>query len=81
MLQCRDITILASDYIDGRLRWRKRLAVLMHLLICRHCWHFMRNFRLVIRLMQGHPPPALDEQTIHRLDRAVDNALDESDKQ
>jgi len=75
MLKCRDITLLASDYIDGRLKWRKRLSVAMHLMLCPPCRGFMKNFRLVVKVMQGRPPPEVEAEILAHLDEAVQEAL------
>lgn len=46
MLKCRDVSHLASDYIDQQLTWRKRLSLQVHLFICVNCRRFMSQFRL-----------------------------------
>ena len=76
MLKCRDITLVASDYVDGRLRWRKRLAVIFHLVMCPHCRRFMANFRAVATVIRGHPPPKPEPHQLESFQRAVDEALD-----
>ncbi len=76
MLRCREITLLASDYVDGRLRWRKRLAIVFHLLMCGHCRRFVRQFRVMIHVIRGMPrtTPPPDYQ---RMEAVVDEALRE----
>lgn len=76
MLKCRDMTLLASDYIDGRLRWRKRLSVWMHLMLCPPCRGFMANFRLAVQVLQGQTPPEIQPETLEQFDRAVREALE-----
>ena len=76
MMKCRDITLVASDYIDGRLRWRKRMAVAFHLMMCTRCRHFMTGFRSASRVLRGYTPEPPDPSQIERFDRAVDGALD-----
>lgn len=77
MLKCRDITVVASDYVDGRLRWRKRLAVILHLLMCPHCRRFMTNFRAVAKVIQGFAPPPPDARQLERFQKTVDDALED----
>ena len=77
MLKCRDITVVASDYVDGRLRWRKRLAVILHLLMCPHCRRFMTNFRAVTRVTQGFAPPPPDARQLERFQKTVNDALED----
>ena len=37
MLNCRQITRLLSQSMDGKLRWHQNLAVRLHLLYCLWC--------------------------------------------
>ena len=76
MLKCREITLAASDYVDGRLRWRKRLAMVIHLILCPYCRHFMTNFRAVVTVIRGHPPPKPEPRQVERFQEGVDQALD-----
>ncbi len=46
MLSCKDTVRSASDYVDGRLSWRQRMALRLHLLLCDYCRRFLRQFRL-----------------------------------
>lgn len=76
MVKCRDITLVASDYVDGRLRWRKRLAVIIHLIMCAHCRRFMTNFRGVVSVIRGYAPPPPDARQLERFQGAVHSALE-----
>ncbi len=53
MLRCRDVADLASDYVDGDLRRSRRLAVRLHLTICRLCRRYVRQLRETVRLLRG----------------------------
>lgn len=75
MLKCRDISLLASDYIDGRLKWHKRLSVTLHLMVCPPCRGFMANFRLAVQLLQGQVPPEISQETLQRFDETVQERL------
>ncbi|WP_328186435.1 zf-HC2 domain-containing protein [Marinobacter sp. OP 3.4] len=75
MLMCRDLARIASDYIDGKLGTTDTLSVKMHLLMCRHCRSFIGNLRESIQLMKGHSDYRMDEDYARRLDRAVEEAL------
>jgi predicted anti-sigma-YlaC factor YlaD len=46
MLKCRDVSHIASDYLDHQLTWRQQLSVRMHLLMCVHCRRFVNQLRL-----------------------------------
>ena len=75
MLRCRDITLLASDYLDGRLRWRKRLSLLVHLLMCPHCRRFVTQFKAVVRVIRGFEPPPPDSDTLNRFESAINKTI------
>jgi len=75
MMKCRELTLVASDYIDGRLLWRKRIAVIFHLLMCSRCRHFMTNFRSAARVLRGHGPEPPDRDQLEAFERTVDQAL------
>lgn len=47
MLMCRDLAVIASDYIDGELPVFQKMSVKMHLLMCRDCRTFIGNLRRV----------------------------------
>jgi hypothetical protein len=61
MLNCREITERASDFLEPSLPWGVRLQVRMHLLMCRFCREYVRQLSLVVRTMRLLPrraPPA-----------------------
>ena len=67
MLNCRQITERASDYVDGHLPRTTRLQVRMHLFMCRFCSEYLRQLALVIRTLPRlprRPPDALVQQSI-----------------
>lgn len=43
MLSCRDISQHASALLEQELSMRQRIAVRMHLLLCRHCRRFINQ--------------------------------------
>jgi anti-sigma factor ChrR (cupin superfamily) len=54
MLSCHDLAHQhASDYIDGQLGWRNRLRVRLHLLMCVHCRRFIRQLKLVRKVLHS----------------------------
>ena len=72
MLSCKEVTrIVASDELAGA-GWRRRLAIRIHLLICRYCRRYAAQLRAIgqsarklFRLEKGGP------ETIHRLKQAI----------
>jgi anti-sigma factor RsiW len=57
VLRCRDVSALATDFLEGDLSWRQRLAVRMHLMICDGCRAFVQQMRRTVRLVASLPVP------------------------
>jgi len=55
MLNCREITERASDFIDAALPWHVRLEVRLHLMMCRLCREYVRQLALVVRTLRRLP--------------------------
>ena len=63
MLTCKELVAHSSDYLDGQLTLRQRLAVRAHLAMCGNCRRFIRQMKLtqaVIRQMPDDELPELD---------------------
>lgn len=63
MLTCKELVAHSSDYLDGQLTLRQRLAVRAHLAMCGNCRRFIRQMKLtqaVIRQMPNEELPELD---------------------
>lgn len=61
MLNCRNITEHASDFLDATLPWHLRLQVRLHLMMCRFCREYVRQMALVVgtlRRLPGRKAPA-----------------------
>jgi hypothetical protein len=72
MLSCRDLTERAGDYLEGAMPPRARLGVWLHLLICRVCRLYLRQLRLIARVIGGlrrELPPEEVERQVERLRR------------
>ncbi len=78
MLACRDLTELATDYMEGALPWHKRLAVRWHLAICDMCRRHMRQLGqtvgLLRRLPAMPPPTATEDQVMTTIARPAPDA-------
>ncbi len=61
---CRNISAMATDYMEGRLGLRQRMAIRLHLAICDGCRAFMQQMRRTVRLVASLPatPPAPDTE-------------------
>lgn len=55
MLNCREITERASDFLDATLPWRVRLQVRLHLMMCRFCREYVRQMALVVGSLRRLP--------------------------
>ncbi|AXS83639.1 MULTISPECIES: zf-HC2 domain-containing protein [Marinobacter] len=75
MLMCRDLAVIASDYIDGELAGRQSLSVKMHLMMCKDCRTFIGNLRASTELMKAHSSAQPDEELLRRIDERVTEAL------
>ncbi|WAJ36308.1 zf-HC2 domain-containing protein [Pseudomonas sp. GOM7] len=63
MLTCKELVAHSSDFLDGQLTLRQRLAVRAHLAMCGNCRRFIRQMKLtqaVIRQMPEGELPELD---------------------
>jgi predicted anti-sigma-YlaC factor YlaD len=68
MLTCKELVAHSSDYLDGQLTLRQRLAVRAHLAMCGNCRRFIRQMKLtqaVIRQMPEEELPELDALAEH----------------
>ncbi len=71
MIQCKDLTEEASDYLDGDLPLRKRIALFVHLVICRCCRNYLQQIRSTIKtvkVLQPKEKETIDTQALaHKL--------------
>lgn len=65
MLNCRDVTERATEYLEGTLSWKARLQFRLHLALCRFCRRYVEQLRLTIRalgdlgsLLRGEAEPS-----------------------
>jgi predicted anti-sigma-YlaC factor YlaD len=67
MLNCREVTELASDYLDATLSWRARVQMGLHLWMCRYCREYVRQMALVVRTLGRLPRSRPRENDIQGL--------------
>ena len=64
MLTCKQLAqVYASDYLDNSLTGWQRMNVRLHLAMCSHCRRFMRQMKLVRKVL-GKKPEPIDEQQV-----------------
>lgn len=61
MLNCRELVAQSSDYLDGQLRIRERIAVRLHLATCANCRRFLRQMRVTQALLRQLPEEPIAE--------------------
>ena len=76
MLKCRDVPEHAEQFADGQLPFRARLSLYFHLLMCGHCRRYLRQLKLLLRLLpeaeaqkQAQVEDAEVQAILARLDR------------
>ena len=76
VLDCRDVSELATDYAEGELPPRQRLAVRVHLFLCRMCRNYLdqldKTRRLLGTRIYDAPTPELENQILAALHRAAE---------
>jgi len=53
MLTCKEIAYLASESLDRRLPLKKRVAMRLHLVMCKLCSRYVSQIRFVHRAVRG----------------------------
>lgn len=61
MLNCKELVAHSSDFLDGQLGFRQRLAVRVHLASCRNCRRFIRQMRVTQAVLRKLPDSAIPE--------------------
>jgi predicted anti-sigma-YlaC factor YlaD len=75
---CREASRLASRAIDGPLPLGSRIALRMHLAMCRACRAYRRQLGLIDRLVRGRaaaPPADEDLQLSDEARKRISEAL------
>lgn len=62
MLNCRKIISETDALLEGELSWHRRASLKTHLLICRHCRRYVRQFRWLLRAIPGMHGRATDDE-------------------
>ena len=79
MLQCKDVTKETSDYIEGGLPLSKRIALFLHLAICRCCRNYLQQIRKTIETVSTLHPQEMDVTDHQALARKL-HALNQKTK-
>lgn len=73
MLKCQHVEQRADALVDGeKLPLGERLALRIHLMICRHCRRYLRQLRALVRTLRGSPDTLSDRDTETMVARILD---------
>ena len=72
MLNCKEVArLVATDEYSGA-GWKRRLAIRLHLLMCRHCRRYATQLRAIGQSARKHLGFGAEEPgAIWRLERAI----------
>ena len=75
MLSCREVAARASMLIDGDLSFTERVAMRMHLVMCKRCRRFSRQLKVLIDTLALRGGQAADEPSAEFTDRVMQALL------
>jgi hypothetical protein len=78
MLQCKDVTEETSNFIEGDLPLSKRIALFLHLVLCRCCRNYVQQFRLTINTVAVTQPQEMDTTDRQALARKLHAMCDKT---
>ena len=64
MITCKDVCDNATDFLEGPTTFLERANLRLHLLMCKHCRRFIRQFRTTVAVTRhlGDKEPPSDEE-------------------
>ncbi len=62
MLTCWEMSEMGSDIIDQELSFNSRMAVMMHIGMCRHCRRYIKQLNLTSGVLKTLSLPAEPEE-------------------
>lgn len=81
MLSCKEISELASDHIDHKLPFFKRMQFRMHLFMCHKCRQFVEQMQLTIdTISQIKPLPPEPSQVDDQVAKLMEISRSNTDK-
>ncbi len=58
MITCKDVSDLASDYLEGSTTFVQRFRFRLHLSMCNHCRRYLTQLKLIIGVAQKFSKPS-----------------------
>mgnify|MGYP001545021795 CR=1 FL=1 len=77
MLRCQDVTQKVSQSMDASLPFSHRLAVRMHLMMCRYCARFQRQLVMLRKMSQAEDQGRDHDVTHENLSEITKNRIKE----
>lgn len=70
MLSCRELTELVTEYLEGRMPLRRRMAFWFHVGMCGHCRTYLKQMKATVRILGQLPaepiPPDVAKAMLHQ---------------
>ncbi len=79
IVDCKDVCDQATDYLEGESSFLGRFTMRLHLLMCRECRRFMRQFQLMIDASSDQR--ALEQPSESEIDGLLEKLKQEKLKQ
>ncbi|MFO7713838.1 zf-HC2 domain-containing protein [Desulfosarcina sp.] len=77
MLRCQDVSQKVSQSMDASLPLSHRLAVRMHLMMCRYCARFQRQLVMLRQLSRAEDPYRASDKTPENLSETTKRRIKE----
>ena len=62
MITCKEVSQEAHEFLDREMTLSRRLNLMTHLVICKHCRRYLKELRLTLRALQD--TEILQEDTV-----------------
>jgi len=72
MLSCRELSLKASEYLDGQVPLWTRMEIRLHIVLCERCRRYLRQLRTVVGALNLYEKAdsaehAVEEETVRKL--------------
>jgi hypothetical protein len=73
-VNCREVTELLGEHLDGTLPVFQRLRLRVHVWLCKHCRNYLRSYKTTLRAEKAaliHAPGAASDELPDALARSI----------
>jgi hypothetical protein len=74
MINCRQITEQASEYLDKDHSFFKRVSFKMHLMLCNHCQRYIHQLQTTIKAAKGLDEKRISDDEARNLTKKIINS-------